>query len=436
MKRSLKKIMLFSFLKPVKILNPKTILAFFPEEFGSLKSFYNDAVNLLSLGDDSGFGNESMSSDFAEDSDRYTISGQNIEKIGQGPPDTVRNTDDNDDPPYTPPDDVDLISDEEIFVTSKKKKKHISDSLAETIAYAKKRYQCDSSSEEEDLEDERLQQSSLNSSKKSVDSASICKSSNILKSKYTANGLKKLKADYPARRTNQNPILTESSSNSKSVNSGSNETRGNVEKSFIGSSSSDHNSLPVTDDKVLSELAAVNKTGSVRMKVDKEIESETQKVEKSFWQDSEVRTLLQIMNKAKVLHLIDHTGLTNKNIYAKVAKLFVQAGFNRTQKQIEAKWKHLKSIYQEAKSSMKPSGTGTKKRKDFRYYEEMDAILGNRPKNSLSGVDSYVPHVESQAKSDAEDVEDKENDENRQAEPNVSSQSKKSKDLNCTFISF
>ena len=66
----------------------------------------------------------------------------------------------------------------------------------------------------------------------------------------------------------------------------------------------------------------------------------------------------------------------NKVIYEEIAKKMREQGYNRDSEQCRNKVKNLKKHYREVKDNNKETGRG---RKTFRYFEELDLILGHRP---------------------------------------------------------
>ena len=93
------------------------------------------------------------------------------------------------------------------------------------------------------------------------------------------------------------------------------------------------------------------------------------------WSDTEVKTLIALWADRNVQEQIQGS-VRNNHIYKKMSKDMKEKRFSRDAEQCKAKIKNLKTEYRQVKDNNNKTGRG---RKTFKYYDELDAVLGHRP---------------------------------------------------------
>ncbi|XP_076839555.1 uncharacterized protein LOC143484626 [Brachyhypopomus gauderio] len=93
------------------------------------------------------------------------------------------------------------------------------------------------------------------------------------------------------------------------------------------------------------------------------------------WSNAEVQTFLQIIGDQKIQGELD--GATrNVKVFSEVSALMATHGYQWSVMQCRSKLKKLKSDYRAVKDHNGRSGAN---RKDWKWFQQMDAIYGHRP---------------------------------------------------------
>ena len=93
------------------------------------------------------------------------------------------------------------------------------------------------------------------------------------------------------------------------------------------------------------------------------------------WTDEETLKLIEIWSEDKIQEELDGCK-KNKHIYDKIAARMTKAGFERTFDQCRIKVKKLRAEYRKVKDGNNKTGED---RKEWKYFEAIDDILGTRP---------------------------------------------------------
>ena len=93
------------------------------------------------------------------------------------------------------------------------------------------------------------------------------------------------------------------------------------------------------------------------------------------WSDAEVKALIGVWAEGDIQKEFDGT-VRNKEIYKKLATDLQEQGYDRDWEQCKSKIKNLKTEYRTAKDNNNETGKG---RKTFKYYDDLDKVLGHRP---------------------------------------------------------
>ena len=94
------------------------------------------------------------------------------------------------------------------------------------------------------------------------------------------------------------------------------------------------------------------------------------------WSREETLRLIEIWGDDRIQAQLEGVH-RNQDVFTKIAREMSESGFERTFQQCRDKLKKLKSEYRKLKD--KQGKTGESKRKDWDYFEVMDAILGTKP---------------------------------------------------------
>ena len=111
------------------------------------------------------------------------------------------------------------------------------------------------------------------------------------------------------------------------------------------------------------------------------------------WSVEEVQTFLCLVADEQIQRELD--GATrNEKVYRQVAELLAAHGYHRTFQQCREKLKKLKSDYRAIKDHNGRSGSN---RKNWKWFDQLDAIYGHRPANSgrEGGLDSATALLQS-----------------------------------------
>ena len=102
----------------------------------------------------------------------------------------------------------------------------------------------------------------------------------------------------------------------------------------------------------------------------------------AVWNEEETLKLIEIWDKDSIQAMVEGSK-RNKYVFNKISRKMEAAGYEKTADQCNNKIRKLKLEYRKIKDSTKKTGTG---RKDWRYFEEMDALLGHKPATQLPVV--------------------------------------------------
>ena len=93
------------------------------------------------------------------------------------------------------------------------------------------------------------------------------------------------------------------------------------------------------------------------------------------WTDEETIKLVELWGDEEVQALLE--GCTrNKHVYDKIARGMMEEGYERSGVQCRDKLKKLKAEYKKIKDGNKETGT---KRKNWKFYDCMNGVLGDKP---------------------------------------------------------
>ncbi|MGH0142544.1 UNVERIFIED_CONTAM: hypothetical protein FKN15_019723 [Acipenser sinensis] len=111
------------------------------------------------------------------------------------------------------------------------------------------------------------------------------------------------------------------------------------------------------------------------------------------WSDEETRVLISIIREEDVMRQLDRPKLRNSFVYQKVVDALSSQGIERTIPQTRDKFKKLKQSYLQERARRSRSGEGG--RAQFRFWEEMDCLLGQRPVASVKArlIDTSQPSI-------------------------------------------
>ena len=93
------------------------------------------------------------------------------------------------------------------------------------------------------------------------------------------------------------------------------------------------------------------------------------------WTDEETLKLIEIWGEDAIQAMLEGCR-RNKDIFVKISKEMEAAGFSKTAHQCSSKIKKLRFEYRKIKDKHGKTGEG---RKDWRFYEAMDQVLGHKP---------------------------------------------------------
>ena len=93
------------------------------------------------------------------------------------------------------------------------------------------------------------------------------------------------------------------------------------------------------------------------------------------WSDEEVYELIEVWSDDTIQEQLEGSH-RNQQVYKKISKTLAEKGYTRTWDQCRQKVKKLRKDYKDVVDNNSETG---RKRKTFKYFDEMDAILGSRP---------------------------------------------------------
>ncbi|XP_061428283.1 uncharacterized protein LOC133355041 [Lethenteron reissneri] len=96
-----------------------------------------------------------------------------------------------------------------------------------------------------------------------------------------------------------------------------------------------------------------------------------------WWSDAETRVLLKLIQDINVGTILDGKRQRNAAVFKKIQRELSLRGVEKNWEAARWKWKALKAKYIAAKRAMGRNGAGTWT--NFRFYSDMDKILGGRP---------------------------------------------------------
>ena len=129
------------------------------------------------------------------------------------------------------------------------------------------------------------------------------------------------------------------------------------------------------------------------------------------WTDEETFKVIELWSENTLQAMLEGSR-SNRHVFAKISKGMEEGGFSKTADQCASKIKKLKFEYQKIKDANNRSGHG---RKDWRFYDVMDEVLGHKP--------ATQPPVVVESATVAEQVEVSENDYSNAAEESNESNS-------------
>ena len=147
-----------------------------------------------------------------------------------------------------------------------------------------------------------------------------------------------------------------------------------------------------------------------------------------IWTDEETLKLVEIWGDDAIQAMLEGSR-RNKDVFKKIAREMEAAGYSKTAEQCQGKIKKLKYEYKKIKDKHSQTGEG---RKDWKFLEPMDAVLGHKPATrppivvESGGVreGSEKPEVteEGETEADGQDVEEQSC--SSHSEPSVSERKK------------
>ncbi|XP_032829565.1 uncharacterized protein LOC116953458 isoform X2 [Petromyzon marinus] len=96
-----------------------------------------------------------------------------------------------------------------------------------------------------------------------------------------------------------------------------------------------------------------------------------------WWSDAETRVLLKLIQDINVGTILDGKRQRNAAVFKKIQRELSLRGVEKNWEAARWKWKALKAKYIAAKRAIGRNGAGTWT--NFRFYSDMDKILGGRP---------------------------------------------------------
>ncbi|XP_041097378.1 uncharacterized protein LOC121308794 isoform X2 [Polyodon spathula] len=111
------------------------------------------------------------------------------------------------------------------------------------------------------------------------------------------------------------------------------------------------------------------------------------------WSDEETRVLISIIREEGVMRQLDRPKLRNSFVYQKVVDALSNQGIERTVPQTRDKFKKLKQSYLQERA--RRSRLGEEGRSQFRFWEEMNCLLGQRAVASVTAclIDTSQPSM-------------------------------------------
>ena len=101
-----------------------------------------------------------------------------------------------------------------------------------------------------------------------------------------------------------------------------------------------------------------------------------------LWSHEETKVLLGLWGDVSKQNAVEGVK-RNKMVFLKIAKEMNEMGYERTWQQCRVKVKNIIYKYRKTRDSNRRSGKG---RQEFKFYNEVDAVLGTRPASDGSGL--------------------------------------------------
>ena len=93
------------------------------------------------------------------------------------------------------------------------------------------------------------------------------------------------------------------------------------------------------------------------------------------WTDEEILKLIEIWGDEAIQAMLEGSR-RNKDVFVKISKEMKAAGYSKTAEQCQGKIKKLKHEYKKIKDKHGKTGEG---RKNWKFLEPMDSVLGHKP---------------------------------------------------------
>ena len=125
----------------------------------------------------------------------------------------------------------------------------------------------------------------------------------------------------------------------------------------------------------------------------------------STWGEEEVKLLLRIWEDEKIRCELDGPK-PKEQLHKSIAKKLQEKWYNRDGEQCKIKIKNLKSQYRPIEDHNNKTGND---KKTFKYYDELDSIIGHRPASnplvvldaSAGGISAALPETRVESNSDS-----------------------------------
>ena len=94
-----------------------------------------------------------------------------------------------------------------------------------------------------------------------------------------------------------------------------------------------------------------------------------------LWTEEETLKLIELWSEDVIQEMLEGSK-RNKDVYAKIAKELEREGYKKSGEQCNSKIKRLRFEYKKIKDNRRKTGRG---RKEWKFYEALDMILGHKP---------------------------------------------------------
>ncbi|XP_063068472.1 zinc finger and SCAN domain-containing protein 29-like [Engraulis encrasicolus] len=96
------------------------------------------------------------------------------------------------------------------------------------------------------------------------------------------------------------------------------------------------------------------------------------------WADEETRALVDIWSDTQISDMLEHTH-KNADVFAIFSEKLRKEGFSRSPEQCRLKLKKLRQTYLKIRDTLAKSGSSSDAKLKFKYFDDIDAILGTTP---------------------------------------------------------